>query len=141
MQRISQIMSQDIVQVAPTDTIHHAAQLMAKHDVGALPVCDGPRVVGMVTDRDLVTRALASGKDGAASVREVTSVPIATCRAHEGVDVVLQRMASTQMRRMPVISPDLRLVGMVSIGDVATRCGVSERSAIGETLDYASQPR
>ncbi|GAB7538733.1 CBS domain-containing protein [Burkholderia sp. 3C] len=141
MQRIRQIMSQDIVHVAPNDTIHHAAQLMAKHDVGALPVCDGPRVVGMVTDRDLVTRALASGKDGGASVREVASVPIATCREHEAVGVVLQRMASTQMRRMPVISPDLRLVGMVSIGDVATRCDVSARSAIGETLDYVSQPR
>jgi CBS domain-containing protein len=141
MQRINQIMSQDTVHVAPNDTIHHAAHLMAKHDVGALPVCEDARVVGMMTDRDIVTRALASGKDGGASVREVASVPIATCREHEAVDAVLQRMASAQMRRMPVISSDLRLIGMVSIGDMATRGDVSARGAIGETLDYVSQPR
>ncbi|MGN4076716.1 CBS domain-containing protein [Burkholderia gladioli] len=143
MQRINQIMSREIVHLVPTDTIEHAAQLMARHDVGALPVCDGTRVVGMVTDRDLVTRALALGKGGQAIVREVTSVPIETCREHESVDTVLQRMASAQMRRLPVLSRELELelVGMVSIGDVATRGDVSERGAIGETLDYVSQPR
>ncbi|WP_186275383.1 CBS domain-containing protein [Burkholderia gladioli] len=143
MQRINQIMSREIVHLAPTDTIERAAQLMARHDVGALPVCDGTRVVGMVTDRDLVTRALALGKGGQAIVREVTSVPIETCREHESVDTVLQRMASAQMRRLPVLSRELELelVGMVSIGDVATRGDVSERGAIGETLDYVSQPR
>ncbi|MBI0330884.1 CBS domain-containing protein [Burkholderia plantarii] len=141
MQRIRQIMSRDVVHVAPSDSIHHAAQLMARHDVGALPVCGGPRVVGMVTDRDIVTRALASGKDGSATVREVASVPIEWCSEDDDADAVRRKMASTQVRRIPVMSRDRRLVGMVSLGDFATRCGVAERDAIGETLDYLSQPR
>ncbi|WP_070107470.1 CBS domain-containing protein [Burkholderia plantarii] len=141
MQRIRQIMSRDVVHVAPGDSIHHAARWMARHDVGALPVCDGTRVVGMVTDRDIVTRALAAGKDGGAPVREITSVPIEWCGEDDDADAVRRKMASTQVRRIPVMSRDRRLVGRVSLGDFATRGGVAERDAIGETLDCLSQPR
>ncbi|WP_246793297.1 CBS domain-containing protein [Burkholderia perseverans] len=138
MQRIRQIRSPDVVQVAPGDSIRHASQWMARHEVGALPVYDGPRVAGGVTNRDIVTRAQASGKGGGATVREITPVPIEWCGED---DAVRRKMASTQVRRIPVMSRERRLVGRVSLGDFATRCGVAERDAIGETLDCLSPPR
>lgn len=140
MQRISQIMSRNVVRVAQHDSIHHAAQLMATHDVGALPVCDGAEIVGIVTDRDIVTRVVAAGADGRTIVGDVASGPIVWCMEDDEIEVVRRQMARLQVRRIPVISHERKLVGMVSIGDLATRCDVSERSAIGEVLDHLSQP-
>ncbi|MBN3820473.1 CBS domain-containing protein [Paraburkholderia sp. Se-20369] len=140
MHRVDAIMSRDVVRVAPNDTIRHAAQLMARYDIGALPVCDHNRLVGMVTDRDLAVRAISTGKPPETPVREVASGPIEFCFEDDALDEIQQYMAAAQVRRMPVIDHDRRLVGMLSLADIATRADGASRDEVANTLERVSQP-
>lgn len=88
MHRVNEIMSQDVVRIAPTDSIRHAAQLMERYDVGALPVCDNNRLVGMVTDRDIAVRAISAGKPPETRVHEVASGPIEWCFDDDSLEAV-----------------------------------------------------
>src|SRR4051794_782113 len=126
MQTVSEVMSRNARVVAPHETLQRAAQLMDELDVGALPVCDGERLVGMVTDRDLTVRGFAAGKmPQEAHVDEVMTGEVRWCYEDQALDEVITQMADSQVRRIPVISHDeqRRLVGIVSLGDVATRSG------------------
>ena len=118
---IREVMSSDVQYVGPTDTIRRAAQLMEEFDVGALPVLDGDALVGMITDRDIVVRSIAKGKDPESDrIGNIMSPETATCYAHQSVDEVLAAMGDQQIRRVPVIDQDShKLVGMVSLGDLA----------------------
>ncbi|QAU34264.1 CBS domain-containing protein [Janthinobacterium sp. 17J80-10] len=137
MQSISEIMTQDVTVVAPTDNLQQAAQLMRERDIGALPVCDGTRLVGMITDRDITIRAVADGKSpGDVQVSEVMSDQVFWCYEDQSVEEVLQEMGNEQIRRIPVVSRDKRLVGVVSLGDMAVR----EAADMNETLEEISQP-
>ncbi|MDQ9169470.1 CBS domain-containing protein [Oxalobacteraceae bacterium R-40] len=124
MQRISEVMTRNVQAVSPGDTIRRAAQIMDELNVGSLPVCDGERLIGMVTDRDITVRAVSAGlaPDGA-MVDDVMSTDVRWCFEDQPLDDVMQQMADTQIRRIPVISHDSahRLVGIVSLGDLATR--------------------
>ncbi|AIO68838.1 CBS domain-containing protein [Burkholderia oklahomensis] len=141
MHRINEIMSLDVVHVAPSDSIRHAAELMARFDIGALPVCEDNRLIGMVTDRDLVVRAVSAGKTPDTKVREVASGTIEWCFDDDQIDDVQKFMADAQLRRMPVVDHDKRLVGMLSIGDLATRTDGASRDEVANTLEGVSQPR
>ncbi|HEM7848745.1 CBS domain-containing protein [Burkholderia multivorans] len=141
MYRVNEIMSRDVVCVAPTDTIRHAAELMQRFDIGVLPVCDHGELVAIVTDRDIAVRALAHGRSPDTPVRAVASEPVQWCTEEEGVGDVQQRMADVQLHRMPVLDRHRRVVGIVSLGDIATRAGGPARDELVNTLEDVSLPR
>lgn len=141
MIHVREIMSRDVVHVAPSSTIREAAGLMARYDVGALPVCDGQRMIGMVTDRDLTVRALAVGAPPETAVGEMATAAVEWCYEDDDVDLIQQRMADAQVRRIPVVNDDRELVGTLSLGDIATRADGASRDEVANTLEGVSQPR
>ncbi|HLT03523.1 MAG TPA: CBS domain-containing protein [Pseudomonas sp.] len=118
--KISEIMTRDVQIIEPEQSIQDAASLMQRIDTGALLVHEGDRLVGMVTDRDIVLRAVAKGHGPDTPVREVMSDNIRYCFEDEDVQHVAQNMADIQLRRLPVLSRDKRLVGVVSLGNIAS---------------------
>ncbi len=120
MKTVSQIMTRGVRTLAPTDSVVRAAQLMEELDVGAVPVCEGDNLVGMVTDRDIVVRGVAQGLGGqGAKLSEIMSREVRFCHADEQLDDVLNTMSIHQIRRMPVLDHEQHLVGIVSLGDIA----------------------
>lgn len=117
--RINEMMSTDVCVIAPGDTLGRAAGVMAKHDIGSLPVGENDRLVGFITDRDIVTRALAQGLGADALVRDVMSPDVKYCYEDEEVDQVADNMAGLQLRRLPVVNREKRLVGIVSLANFA----------------------
>jgi CBS domain-containing protein len=118
--QISEVMTREVELVRPDDTIRTAAQRMAELGVGALPVGEGGRVVGMVTDRDIAVRGVAAGlAPDRATLREVMSGTVQSCFEDEEMAEVARRMADAAVRRLPVLSRDGRLVGIVALGDLA----------------------
>lgn len=141
MTHVREIMSRDVVHVAPASTIREAAALMARYDVGALPVCEGQRMVGMVTDRDLAVRALSIGAPPDTAVGDVATAAVEWCFEDDDVDLIQQRMADAQIRRVPVVNEARKLVGTLSLGDIATRGAGASRDEVANTLEGVSQPR
>ena len=145
MQMVSEIMTRNVQTVSPQDSIRRAAQMMDELDVGALPVCDGERLIGMVTDRDIVIRATSAGiapDDG--MVNQVMSTDVRWCFEDQALDEVMQQMADTQIRRVPVLSHDesQRLVGIVALGDLATKSSGNAGGVdpVLEEVSYPSEP-
>jgi CBS domain-containing protein len=117
--------------------ISEAAQLMESEDVGSLPVLEGDELAGMITDRDIVIRAVAKGKDPRGMpVREVASRELVTVYADDDLANALQKMASEQVRRLPVVDEENRLVGVLAQADVAL--GAKEK-AVGEVVEEISR--
>jgi CBS domain-containing protein len=122
--------------VGTTTTIAEAAKLMKSEDVGSLPVTEGDRLVGMVTDRDIVTRVVAEGKDpGAMTVGEIASKDLITVDPQQDLDEALTLMAQHQVRRLPVVEEDGRLVGILAQADVARE---GEDSKTGQLVEQIS---
>ncbi|HZH28011.1 MAG TPA: CBS domain-containing protein [Azospirillaceae bacterium] len=119
--KISEIMSRDVKLASPDDTLQQAARMMREADTGALPVSENDRLVGMITDRDLTIRALAEGKGPNTKVREVMSEGVKYVFEDQTTEEVAQNMGDLQIRRFPVVNRDKRLVGVVSLGDLAVR--------------------
>ena len=118
--KISEIMTQEVQTIGPEQSLREAAKLMADIDSGALLVNEGDRLVGMITDRDIAIRAVAKGMGCDSPVREVMSPKVLYCFEDEEVDQVAENMADIQKRRLPVLSRDKRLVGVVSLGNIAS---------------------
>lgn len=129
------IMTTSAETVAPDATIREAAEIMKRLDVGALPVCDGDRVAGILTDRDIVVRALAEGRDASSSVREAMTEGVVYCQDDTSVETVAEVMQQRHIRRILVLDADKRLCGIISLGDLAT-AGNDQRS--GEVLEKIS---
>ncbi len=143
MQTVAQVMSRNARSVAPQETLQQAAKLMDELDVGALPVCNGERLVGMVTDRDIAIRGAAAGKSPqAAHVEDVMSTEVRWCFEDEPLDDVIQQMSYNQIRRLPVIAHDdtQKLVGMVSLGDLATKTEDEAREEVEQLTKQVSAP-
>ena len=119
--QIRDVMSHDAKLIGPNDTIQHAAQLMQECDCGVLPVADGDRLVGMITDRDMAIRAIAHGKGADCKVGDCMTDEVKYCFEDEALEHVCQNMADIQVRRLPVLNRDKRLVGIVSLGDLARK--------------------
>ncbi|MBU8977985.1 MULTISPECIES: CBS domain-containing protein [unclassified Lysobacter] len=117
--KVADIMTTDVFLTAPNRSIREAAETMHRMDVGSLPVGDGDRLVGMVTDRDITIRAVARGMAADTPVRDVMTQDIRYCFEDEDVDDVARNMADLKVRRLPVINRDKRLVGFVSLADFA----------------------
>jgi CBS domain-containing protein len=122
---------------SPDQTIRDAAAAMAEADVGSLPVGENDRLIGMVTDRDIVMRAVAKGRDGKTPVREVMTTHIQYCFDDDDVGKVADNMARLGVRRMAVLNHDKRLVGIVALSNVAN-CG--EAKATGSLLKGVATP-
>jgi CBS domain-containing protein len=137
-QRISEVMTRDVRVLSPQDTLQRAAQAMDELNVGAVPVCEGGKLVGMLTDRDITVRAVAGGMDGASPIKEVMTEQVRCCFEDQQVDEVMQQMGDVQIRRMPVVDRQQRLVGIVSLGDLATRH--ADGQEVGHTLESISSP-
>lgn len=137
--QIREIMTRDVEVVAPGDTIQRAAKLMDELNVGVLPVCEGPKLVGLVTDRDITVRATSAGKaPGECKVSEVMTDEPRYCYEDDVVGDVSRLMGDMQIRRVPVLDRDDRLIGIVSLGDIATE---SDRpQTIADTLGQVSEP-
>ncbi len=118
--QIRDVMTTDVKTLSPDQSIREAAALMADIDSGALLVNDQDRLIGMITDRDIAIRAVAKGLDCDTPVREVMSNTIRYCFDDESVQDVAQNMAENEMRRMPVLNREKRLVGVVSLGNIAS---------------------
>lgn len=138
MQLISEIMTRDVRTISPQENIRRAAQLMDELNVGAIPVCDGERLIGMVTDRDITVRATSAGESPENTmVRDVMSVNVKTCFEDQPVDEVMEQMRDVQIRRIPVIDHESEsLIGIVSLGDVATK----HSAEVDRTLEKISTP-
>lgn len=117
--KVAEVMTRQVKLASPEDTIRQAAGVMAQLDVGVLPVSEGDRIVGMLTDRDIAVRAVAKGKGPDAKVREAMTPEVKYCFEDEDLDEVVRNMGEIKVRRLPVMSRDKRLVGIVSLGDVA----------------------
>ena len=135
--KISDIMTRLVEVVPPEMSVRDVAELMKQRNLGVYPVCEDQSLLGMVTDRDLALRVLAEGKDpDATRVAEIMSTDVASCSPEDRVDEVLPLMASRRIRRIPVLSSDRRLVGLVTLGKIAeTDCEAS-----GEVLKDILQP-
>ncbi len=117
--KVGEAMNKGAHVVSTNDTIKKAAAIMADEDVGFLPVEDNDRLVGMITDRDIVLRCVAQGKDGKARVRDAMTNDVKYCFEDEDLDLVMENMAEQQVRRLPVMSRDKRLIGILSLADAA----------------------
>ena len=117
--KVSDAMTSDVRVVRPEQSICEAAQIMAECDSGALPVTDGERLIGVVTDRDIAIRAVAREMSPDTTVGEIMSTEVLYCYEDESLEDVAQNMGDMQVRRMPVMSRAKRLVGIVSIGDLS----------------------
>ena len=118
--KISEVMTRDVETVNPDEPIQQAAQFMLRADTGSLPVCDGEKLVGMLTDRDIAVRAVADGRGPDTPVREAMTDHVDYCFEDDDVEGVAMKMSDTQVRRFPVLSrDDQKLVGVVSLGDLS----------------------
>lgn len=119
--KVRDVMSKDVKLANPNDTLQHAAQMMKECDCGILPVGEGDRLVGMLTDRDIAVRCVAAGKGPQSKVRDCMTEEVKYCFDDEDCDQVCKNMAELQVRRLPVLNRDKRLVGIVSLADLARR--------------------
>ena len=135
--QISEAMSSDVRIASPDQSIREAAQMMGEIDAGVLPVGENDRLVGMITDRDIAIRAVAAGKAPDTKIRDIMSKEVLYCYEDDDVDDVAQDMADAKLRRMPVLNRAKRLVGIVSLGDIAMVDGPANA---GEALCGISEP-
>jgi len=136
---VKDIMTANVAVVTPRDTLEEAARIMGVLDVGPLPVCDGRRVVGMLTDRDITVRATAAGCDPKTTlVCDVMSQEVVSCHEDQDVRDAAELMKEKQIRRLLVLSRANVLVGIVSLGDLAT--GAGDPGQPGEVLKKVSEP-
>lgn len=142
MKKCKDVMTQDPVCCLPTDTVSKVAQLMKTENVGSIPVVEDiqtMKLIGILTDRDLALQVVAYERDASSTlVEDVMTYEVITCRAADDVQKAVDAMAQHQLRRMPVIDSDHRIVGIISQADVATRVERSEE--IAEMVKEISQP-
>lgn len=140
--QIREIMSRQVKLASPQDTLQEAARMMADLDAGALPVGDNDRLVGMITDRDIAIRGDAAGCDPTSTPveRVMSREAVKYCFEDDDVDAVARNMADLQVRRLPVVNRDKRLVGIVSLGDIAKRRADGTDKAAGDALRGISRP-
>ena len=135
--KVSEVMSRKVEIAGPSDSIQRAAQMMARIDAGILPVADGDRLIGMITDRDIAVRGVGEGRNPTDTpVNEVMTREVKYCFEDDDVEKVADNMAELQVRRLPVLNRDKRLTGIISLGDIARD---HEPGQAGSALHHISQ--
>ena len=135
--KVSEVMTRDVQTIQPDQTAREAANFMLNSDAGSIPVTEGERLVGMVTDRDIAVRGVALGKGPDATVGEVMTHEVMYCFDDEVVEDVCENMADIQVRRLPVLNREKRLVGIVSLADIAT---LADNESAGQALEGITRP-
>ena len=135
--KISEVMTSDVQTIGPDESAQAAARFMLNNDAGSIPVTDGDRLIGMITDRDIAVRGVAKGYGPDTPVRELMTDDIICARATDSVEDVASKMSEAQVRRLPVIDEDERLCGIVSLGDLSRQ---SDNETAGQALEGVSQP-
>lgn len=135
--RVSEIMSRDVRVASPRQSIQDAAAIMAEIDAGIVPVGEHDHLVGMITDRDIAVRAIAKGKGPETAIEDVMTKDVKYCYEDEDSEHVLDNLGDLQIRRVPVVSRDKRLVGILSLGDLANQ---SANGHAGAALAEISRP-
>jgi CBS domain-containing protein len=130
-------MTRDVQTVRPDQPVQQAASFMLSADAGSIPVTDGERLIGMITDRDIAVRGIAKGYGPDTPVREIMTGDVICARADEDVGDVASRMSEAQVRRLPVLDEDERLCGIVSLGDLSQQ---ADEDCAAEALEGVSQP-
>jgi CBS domain-containing protein len=138
MQLVKNLMSGDVKVISPDMTIGDAAKKMRDGDFGMMPVEEDDRMIGTISDRDIAIRAVAEGKDGSTKVRDVMSEGVAWVHEDESVEQAATIMSKRQVRRLPVVDRDKRLVGIVALGDFAVES--SEIQPAAKALSEISKP-
>ncbi len=139
LMKVRQVMTENVDVVHPEASVRTAAEAMRSHNIGALPVCDGDRLVGMITDRDITIRGVAMGREPhELKVGEVMTPGIVFCFEDQEVHEAAEVMQENQIRRLPVLNADKRLIGIVSLGDFATRTTSGEQCHVAVTLETIS---
>ena len=128
--RISDVMTRDVATVRPDQTAREAANFMLNADAGSIPVTEGDRLIGMITDRDIAVRGVAKGHGPDTPVRDIMTSGIVCARESDSVEDVASKMSEAQVRRLPVIDDSEKLIGIVSLGDLS-------RETDGETAHHA----
>jgi CBS domain-containing protein len=134
-------MTREPASAQPTDSLVRVAQIMKSHDVGAVPIVDGSsrKLVGMITDRDITVKAVANGRScETATVRDIMSPDVVTCREDDDIQTAVSRMAERKIRRIPVIDQSGVLCGIIAQADIATR--VQRDKTTGELVEAISEP-
>ena len=135
--KVSEAMTRDVRVASPDETVRQAAKTMATLDAGVLPVGENDHLIGMITDRDIAIRGIAQGKGPKAKVRDVMTEDVKYCFDDQDVEEVTRNMADIQVRRLPVLNRDKRLVGILSLGDIAISPDSKEA---GDALRGISRP-
>jgi CBS domain-containing protein len=135
--KIADAMTRDVRVATPDQSIREAAQLMAELDAGALPVRDQGRLVGMITDRDIAVRAVAESKSPDTPIQDVMTRDVKYCFDDDELEDVARNMADIQVRRLPVVNRDKRLVGIIALSDIAAAEGAD---VVGDTVSGISEP-
>ena len=135
--KVSDAMSRDVAVASPTESIRNAARVMAKIDAGVLPVGENDRLIGMITDRDIAIRAVAQGKAPTTKVRDIMSEEVLYCYDDQDLGEVAQNMSEMKVRRLPVVNREKRLVGIISLGDLARN---EDNGKTGECISHICEP-
>lgn len=135
--KVRDAMHKGVTWVEPTTSVLALARDMRDEDIGSIPIGENDRLVGMVTDRDIICKGVADGADlSTLTARDVMSGPILYCRADEDVDDAVRLMEANKVRRLPVIDENKRMIGMLSLGDIAS---VGNRELAGEVVQAVAE--
>jgi CBS domain-containing protein len=135
--KVSDVMTRDVRTIRPEQTAQEAASFMLSADAGSIPVTDGDRLVGMITDRDIAVRGVAKGHGPDTQVRELMSADIVCVRDSDDVEDAAEKMSDAQVRRLPVIDDSERLCGIVSLGDLSQQ---ADEDSAEQALEGVTQP-
>jgi len=135
--KVSDVMTREVQTVRPDQPVQEAASFMLNADAGSVPVTEGDRLLGMITDRDIAVRAVAKGYGPETPVRDVMTNDVICARDSDDVADAATKMSEAQVRRLPVVDSDERLCGIVSLGDLARE---ADNDCAGEALEGVSQP-
>jgi len=136
--KVNEIMTRAVLVASPDQSIREAARMMAELDAGVLPVGEDDHLVGIITDRDIAIRAVGNGKAPDTRIRDVMTGEVKYCFEDEDIEEVAQNMADIQIRRLPVISREKRLVGIIAVADLAVH---GDPEVVGEAVTGISAPR
>jgi len=135
--KISEVMTRDVATVRPDQPVQDAASFMLRADAGSIPVIDGDRLLGMITDRDIAVRGIAKGYGPETPVRDLMTNDLVCARIDEDIEEVANRMSEAQVRRLPVVDEQERLCGIVSLGDLARE---ADPDTAEQALEGVAQP-
>jgi CBS domain-containing protein len=135
--KVSEVMTRDVQTVRPDQRVQEAASFMLSADAGSIPVTDGDRLIGMITDRDIAVRGVAKGYGPDTPVRELMTDNVICARDSDEVEDIASKMSEAQVRRLPVIDDQERLCGIVSLGDLSRE---ADDDCASEALEGVSEP-